>query len=83
VWGLFSEIQLPMESHTYCVCRDERASSIFDHQQQSSAGFFPWLPVLTISTVDIQNNDARWKGPSWITKFLRELDECCSWGVEG
>ena len=71
-----------MESHTCCVCRDERAPSIFDHQQQSSAGFFPWLPVLTIWTVDTQDNDARWKGASWVTRFLRELEEYCH-GVQG
>jgi hypothetical protein len=69
-----------MESHTCCVCRDGRASTILDHEQQSSAGFFPWLPVLTISMVG-QDNDARWKGASWITRFLRELDEYCSWGL--
>ena len=62
--------------------RDERAPSIFDHQQQSSAGFFPWLPVLTIWTVDTQDNDARWKGASWVTRFLRELEEDCH-GVQG
>ena len=37
---------------------------------------------LTIWTVDTQDNDARWKGASWVTRFLRELEEYCH-GVQG
>jgi hypothetical protein len=29
---------------------------------------------LTIWTADTQDNDARWKGASWVTRFLGELE---------